>query len=60
MLEQNFVIYHRAASLSSHASSVDVCTHNISNSVILSNNYVLLLSDLCISVQVKKMATVLQ
>ena len=83
-------IYHRAASLLSQASSVDVCsigwrtidqallkhqvnngwqtlslhvsvnTNHVSNSTILSNNYVLLLSDLCACVEVKKMALIMK
>ena len=68
MLELNFAIYHRAASLSSQASSVDVaeesltrpgylphslCTNCISNSAILRNNYIPLLSA-CTCVHVKE------
>ena len=67
-----FAIYHRAASLFSQASSVDVCsigwriidqtrlikhslhTNFISNSAIWHNNYILLLSNLCACVHVKK------
>ena len=68
MLELKFAIYHRVASPSSFASSVDVCTigWGITGpgicipivfliAVILSNNYFLLLSDLCACVKVKKM-----
>jgi len=65
----NFVIYRRAASLSLQASSVHVCsigltrpgsfkhslhTNCISNSAILHNNYILLLSDLCACIHLKK------
>ena len=64
MLELNYALFYRAASLSSQASSVDVCsigwriidqtrlssntpctTNCFSNSEILRNNYILLLSD---------------
>ena len=60
MLELKFAIYHRAASLSSQASSVYVCSIGwswrilISNSAILHNNYISLLSGLCACVHVKK------
>ena len=69
MLELKFAIYSRAASLPSQASYSVLAqesltrpgflqtlpTHNsISNSAILCNNYILLLSDLCACVHVKK------
>ena len=62
MLEVKFAIYHRVASLSSQASYAvladesltrpgslrhSLYTNCISNSAILCNNYILLLSDLC-------------
>jgi len=65
MLELKFAIYYRAASLPSQASyAVDSIgwritgflqhTNSISNSAILLNNYILLLSDLCACVHLKK------
>ena len=66
MLELKFAIYYRAASLPSQASYTGLAEesqaffkhspHNnsISNSAILSNNYISLLSDLCACVHVKK------
>ena len=64
MLELKFSIYHKVASLSSQASSAVLTkqalfkhsqhTNCISNSAILRNNYILLLSDLCACVHVKK------
>ena len=66
MLELKFAIYYRAASLPSQASYAilaegsQACfkhsphTNNISNSAILRNNYISLLSDLCACVHVKK------
>ena len=69
MLELKFAIYHRAASLFSQASSVDVCnigrriidqtrlssnTNCIPNSAILHNNYISLLNYLCACINVKK------
>jgi len=85
VLELKFLTHHGAASLSSQASSIDVCsicwriidqalfkhwqqwitktlpvsmhTNRISNSAILSNNYISLPSDLCTCVQAKKIAS---
>ena len=66
MLELKFAIYYRAASLPSQASYAVLAeesqaffkhsphTNSISNSAILHNNYISLLSDLCGCVQVKK------
>jgi len=66
MLELKFAIYYRAASLPSQASYAVLAeesqafvkhsphTHSISNSAILHNNYISLLSDLCACVHVKK------
>jgi len=65
MLELKFAIYHRAASLPSQASYAVLAedhrlssntphTNSISNSEILRNNYISLLSDLCACVHVKK------
>ena len=68
MLELKFAIYYRAASLPSQASyavlaeesqaffkhSAHTYTNSISNSAILRNNYISLLSDLCACVDVKK------
>ena len=66
MLELKFAIYYRAASLPSPASSAVLAeeshaffkhsphTNSISNSAILRNNYISLLSDLCACVHVKK------
>jgi len=69
MLELKFAIYYRAASLPSQASyavlgeesltrpgflQTLLHTNSISNSAILRNNYILLLSDLCACVHVKK------
>jgi len=67
MLELKFAIYYRAASLPSQASyavlaeeSQAFFTHFphtnsiISNSAILRNNYISLLSDLCACIHVKK------
>ena len=66
MLELKFAIYYRAASLPSQApyavlaeESLTFFKHSqhtncISNSAILRNNYILLLSDLCACVHVKK------
>ena len=59
MLELKFAIYYRAASISSQASYAVLAelsqhTNSISNSAILHNNYISLLSDLCACVHVKK------
>ena len=69
MIELKFAIYYRAASLPSQASYTVLAeesltrpgffkhsphTNSISNSAILSNNYILLLSDLCACIHVKK------
>ena len=66
MLELKFAIYYRAASLPSQASYAVLAeesqaffrhsphTNSISNSAILRNNYIWLLSDLCACVHVKK------
>ena len=66
MLELKFAIYHRAASLPSQASYAVLAeesqaflkhsphTNSISNSAILRNNSISLLSDLCTCVHVKK------
>jgi len=66
MLELKFAIYYRAASLPSQASYAilaegsQACfkhsphTNSISNSAILRNNYISLLSDLCACVHGKK------
>jgi len=60
MLELKFVIYCRAASLPSQAEESQAFfkhsphTNRISNSSILRNNYISLLSDLCACVHVKK------
>jgi len=66
MLELKFGIYYRTASLSSQASyeilaeesqaffKLSQHTNSISNSAILRNNYILLLSDLCACIHVKK------
>jgi len=68
MLELKFVIYYRATSSPSQASyavlaeesqaffkhSSHTGTNSISNLAILCNNYILLLSDLCACVHVKK------
>ena len=66
MLELKFAIYYRAASLSSQASYAVLAeesqaffkhsphTNSISNSAILHNIYISLLSDLCACVHVKK------
>ena len=69
MLELKFAIYHRAASLSSQASSVDVCTVLAEESLtrpgslqtlpahqlyFLCNNFFSLLRELCTCVHVKK------
>ena len=66
MLELKFAIYYRAASLPSQASYAVLAeksqaffkhslhTNSISNSAILRNNYISLLSDLCTCVHVKK------
>jgi len=48
MLELKFTIYYRAASLPSQH------TNSISNSAIVRNNYISLLSDLCACIHVKK------
>ena len=65
MLELKFAIYYRAASLPSQASYAVLAeesqalfkhslhTISISNSAILHNNYIWLLSDLCACVHVK-------
>ena len=62
MLELKFAIYYRAASLPSQASYAVLAeesqaffkhsphTNSISNSAILRDNYILLLSDLCVCV----------
>jgi len=66
MLELKFAIYYRAASLPSHTSYAVLAeesqaffkhsphTNSISNSAILRNNHISLLSDLCACVHVKK------
>ena len=66
MLELKFAIYYRAASLPSQASYAVLAeetqaffklsqhTNSISNSTILRNNYILLLSDLCACIHMKK------
>jgi len=67
MLELKFAIYYGAASLPSQASYAVLAeeslqaffkhslhTNSISNSAILRNNYISLLSDLCACVHVKK------
>ena len=66
MLELQFAIYHRTATPSSRASYAVFTeesqasfkhsshTNSISNSAILHNNYISLLSDLCTCVHVKK------
>jgi len=66
MLELKFATYYRAASLPSQASYAVLAeelqaffkhsphTNSISNSAILRNNLILLLSDLCACVHVKK------
>jgi len=69
MLDLKFAIYYRAANLPSQASCAVLAeesladqaffehslhTNSISNSAILRNNYILLLSDLCACVHVKK------
>ena len=66
MLELKFANYHRAARLHSQASYAVLAeesqaffklsqhTNSISNSAILCNNYILLLSDLCACVHMKK------
>ena len=63
MFELKFAIYYRAASLPSHAVLAEESqaffkhsqhTNSISNSAILRNNYISLLSDLCACVHVKK------
>jgi len=66
MLELKFAIYYRAASFPSQASHAVLAeesqaffkhsphTNSISNSVILRNNYISLLSDLCACIHVKK------
>ena len=66
ILELKFAIYYRAASLPSQASYAVLAeesqdffkhsphTNSISNSAILRNNYISLLSDLCSCVHVKK------
>jgi len=66
MLELKFSIYYRAASLPSQASYAILAkesqaffkcsphTNSISNSAILRNNYISLLSNLCAYVHVKK------
>ena len=66
MLELKFAIYYRAASLPSQASYAVLAeesqaffkhfphTNSISNSAILRNNYISLLSDLCACVHLKK------
>jgi len=66
MLEPKFAIYYRAASLPSQASYAVLVedsqaffkhsphTNSISNSAILRNNYISLLSDLCTCIHVKK------
>ena len=66
MLELKFAVYYKAASLPSQASYVVLAeesqvffkhsphTKSISNSAILSNNYISLLSDLCTYLHVKK------
>ena len=69
MLELKFAIYYRAASLPSKASYAVLAeesltrlgflqtlphTNSISNSAILRNNYISLLSDLCACVHLKK------
>jgi len=68
MLELKFAIYYRAASLPSQASYAVLAeesqaffkrslhTNSISNSAILSNNYISLLSDLCACVWVHQWA----
>jgi len=65
MLELKFATYYRATSLPSQASYAVLAeesltrlgflqhTNSISNSAILRNNYILLLSDLCACVHVK-------
>ena len=69
MLELKFAIYYGAASLPSQASYVVLAeesqaffkhsphTNSISNSAILHNNYISLLSNLCACVHVKKNVT---
>jgi len=47
---------HIFLSRESGTETLDVYIHIICNSAILSNNYVLLLIDLCTCVQMKKMA----
>jgi len=63
MLELKFAIYYWAASLPSQASYVVLAeelqafythTNSISNSAILRDNYISLLSDVCACVHVKK------
>jgi len=63
MLELKFVIYYRAASLPSQASYAVLAeesqaffkhSNSISNSAILRNNYISLLSDFCACVHLKK------
>jgi len=66
MLEITFTIYYRAASLPSQVSYAVLAeesqaflkhsphTNSISNSAILLNNYISLLSDLCACVHVRK------
>ena len=66
MYELKFAIYYRAASLPSQASYAVLAeesqaffklspnTNSISNSAILRNSYISLLSDLCACVHVKK------
>ena len=66
MLELKFAIYYRAASLPSQASYAVLAeesqaflklsqhTYSISNSAILRNNYISLLSDLCACVHVEQ------
>jgi len=69
MLELKFAIYYRAVSLPSQASYAVLAeesqaffkhslhTKSISNSAILRNDYISLLSDLCACVHIKKMAS---
>jgi len=69
MYEQKLAIYYRAACLPLQASYAVLAeeslaffkhsphTNSISNSVILRNNYISLLSDLCACVQCSKQST---
>jgi len=66
MLELKFAIYYRAASLPSQASYAVLAeesqaflkhsphTNSISNSAIIRNDYISLLSDLCTCIHMKK------